>query len=364
MRVAIVVKEFPPDSIGGLQTQTKRMATELAEAREGSEVVLFTKRYRPHDDSELPFDVVRVPQLGVSPFVSDLTFLIGCFLALLWHSGRIDCIQCMTIYPIGFLGLMVNRITSVPYFAWIRGNDFYQMRHVWWKRWMIRRVLADTRVLVQSEEIEADVREFLPNIEINIGVLGNGITVPEETADLNSNTVLFVGRLAPKKGVEYLIKAISKVSSDAELWIIGDGDKRPKLETLANDLEIDVSFYGEVDPEEVNRFYRQASIFVLPSTEGEGMPNSVLEAMAHGVPIITTRSGGLPTIITDGQNGYLVPMRDPEAIAKRVDDLLADSSLRHNIGTNGNEYVIDNHSWDTLVSGLNNVYRECTQPNR
>lgn len=363
MRVAIVVKEFPPDSIGGLQTQTKRMASALAESDAEAEIVVFTKRYRKHDDSELPFEVVRVPQLGVSPFISDLTFLTLCFFVLIWRSRNFDCMQCMTIYPIGFLGLMVNRITRIPYFAWIRGNDFYQMRHVWWKRWMIQRVLQDTRVLVQSDEIEADVREFFPHININVGVLGNGITIPEETANLDSNTVLFVGRLAPKKGLEFLIKAISEVSCDAELWIIGEGEERPKLEALAANLEVNVSFYGEVDPEKVNKFYREAGLFVLPSTEGEGMPNAVLEAMSYGVPVITTRSGGLPTIITDGQNGYLVPMRNQEAITKRIEDLFDDSRLRNRIGTNGREYVIDKHSWDTFVSSLYDIYKECEQLN-
>ena len=360
MRVAIVVKEFPPDSVGGLQTQTKRMASAVEESDTETEVTVFTKRYGQHDDADLPYDVVRVPQLGVSPFVSDLTFLLFCFLALMRYSRRIDLMQCMTIYPIGFLGLMVNRVTGVPYFAWIRGNDFYQMRHVRWKRWMIRRVLEDTRVLVQSEEIEEDVREFFPDLDPDIGVLGNGVTVPEVRSPLDSNRVLFVGRLAPKKGVQHLIEAIADVSSDAELWIVGDGRKREELERLASEHNIDATFIGQVNPSEIGQFYYQSSIFVLPSTEGEGMPNAVLEAMSYGVPVITTRSGGLPTLITEGQNGYLVPMRDPKAIAERVDDLLNDSSLRHKIGTNGREYVTENHSWNALVSCLNNVYRKVT----
>lgn len=225
---------------------------------------------------------------------------------------------------------------------------------------MIRRVLEDTRVLVQSEEIEEDVREFFPDLDPDIGVLGNGVTVPEVRSPLDSNRVLFVGRLAPKKGVQHLIEAIADVSSDAELWIVGDGRKREELERLASEHNIDATFIGQVNPSEIGQFYYQSSIFVLPSTEGEGMPNAVLEAMSYGVPVITTRSGGLPTLITEGQNGYLVPMRDPKAIAERVDDLLNDSSLRHKIGTNGREYVTENHSWNALVSCLNNVYRKVT----
>lgn len=223
---------------------------------------------------------------------------------------------------------------------------------------MIRKVLLDTRVLVQSEEIKNDVREFFPELDPDIGVLGNGVTLPEEKSALNSSIVLFIGRLARKKGVQYLIEAMAGISSDTELWIVGDGHKREELERLASERNIDATFFGQVDPTEIDRFYRQAGIFVLPSIEGEGMPNAVLEALSHGIPVITTRSGGLPTVITDGNNGYLVPMRDPEAITELVTKLLQDSKLRQNIGVNGREYVINNHSWDTIVSRLNNVYWE------
>ncbi len=356
MRVGIIVKEFPPDSIGGLQTQTKRMASAIAESSSETGITVFTKRYRKHDDSDHPFEVVRVPHLSVSPFISDLTFLVLCFFALLRYSRKIDCMQCMTIYPIGFLGLMFNRVTGVPYFAWIRGNDFYQMRHIRWKRWMIRRVLSDTRVLVQSPDIESDVRKYFSDLEPDIGVLGNGVTLPEEPASLDSKIVLFVGRLAPKKGVQYLIKAMAKASSDATLWIVGDGAKRQTLESLGEELDVDVVFHGEVSPNQVDHFYCRASIFVLPSTEGEGMPNAVLEAMAYGLPVITTRSGGLSTVIENGETGFFVPMRDPDALAKQIKTLLSNKTVRKRIGNNARKYVREDRSWDALVRKLEEEY--------
>ncbi len=354
MHVAIVVKEFPPDSIGGLQTQTKRMAAAVADA--GTEVTVVTKRYGSHDDSELPYNVVRVPHVGWSPFISDLTFLALCFLTLLRYSRRFDCLQCMTIYPIGFLGLLVNRVAGIPYFAWIRGNDFYQMRDVNWKRWMIERVLTDTRVLVQSPEIEADVRSFFPHLEPNIGVLGNGVSVPAQPAALTGKTVLFVGRLAPKKGVKYLIEAIGTVSSEAELLVVGDGDQQKSLERLATEHGVPTTFEGEVAPDAVDTYYQSGTVFVLPSTEGEGMPNAVLEAMAHGLPVITTDSGGLESVIEDGKTGYLVPMRDAETLASRIETLLREPDRRSQIGDQARQYVQDERSWEALVEALEMEY--------
>lgn len=358
MRIGIVVKEFPPDSIGGLQTQTKRMAAALAETED--EVVVFTKRYGHHDDEELPFEVVRIPQLGVSPFVSDLTFIAFSFFALIWYSRKLDLLQCMTVYPIGFLGLMVNRVTKIPYFAWVRGNDFYEMRHVNWKRWMIRRVFGDTRILVQSQEIEDDIRSYFSDTHIDVGIVGNAVDIPEEATSPDGSTLLFIGRLAPKKGLQYLIDAVDMIGSDVDLVIVGDGDRREDLIHQAKEREVDVTFVGEVPPEEVEAYYRRATIFVLPSTVGEGMPNVVLEAMAYGLPVVATPSGGVASVIEDERTGFIVPMRDPQALADRLEHLLDHPDVHRQIGENAREYVISQHSWHSLTSELRSEYENLT----
>ncbi|MDY7081712.1 MAG: glycosyltransferase family 4 protein, partial [Halobacteria archaeon] len=138
--------------------------------------------------------------------------------------------------------------------------------------------------------------------------------------------------------------------------IVGDGDQRSELEELANELEVDVRFEGHVDPENVNMYYQNASVFVYPSIEGEGLPNSVLEAMASGLPVVATDSGGLPTLVEDGETGYIVPMRDPDALAQHINQLLEDTERRVEMGRKAREYVIQNHSWDRIVDELENIY--------
>jgi glycosyltransferase involved in cell wall biosynthesis len=350
MRIAIALKTFPPDVIGGMETQTKHMATELHDA--GHEVTVFTKRFGEHDDSDVPYEVARIPNWQLNPFVSDLTFLVFTLLALLRRRKEFDVLQCMMLYPVGFLGYVVNKLTGLPYFAWIRGGDYYLMNDVWWKRWMMRRVLADTLVLAQSEEIRSDVVEDFEDIDSTIDVLGNAVSLPDDTA--SGDGVLYVGRLAPKKGVRYLLEAVADV--DVTLTIVGDGSEREKLETIANETGADVRFEGFVDPDEVAEYYKATEIFVLPSIEGEGMPNAVLEAMAWGLPVITTESGGLPTIIEHGQTGYLVPMRDPDALADAIETLHSDPKKRAEIGAEARRYVRENHSWSSHVDRLESVY--------
>lgn len=354
MRVAIVVRAFPPDVIGGMQTQTKQMGTELSEA--GHEVTVFTRDFGAHDDSDVPYEVVRVPNWKINPFISHLTFLLVSFFLLIGRSSEFDCVQCMMIYPVGFLGYVVNRVTGLPYFAWIRGGDYYLMRDVGWKRWMMRKVLSDTLVLAQSGGIRADVRVDFDDIDCKLEVLGNAVTVPDQTA--NGEGILYVGRLAPKKGVEYLIQAVAKI--DRQLTIVGDGSERDQLENLASETSADIVFEGKVPSDEVEKYYQDSELLVLPSTEGEGMPNVVLEAMAWGLPVVATDSGGLPTVINDGTTGYLVPMRDPDALKEAISSVLENTEAQQAMGKAAREYVRTNHSWEQLVSELEQVYESVT----
>jgi glycosyltransferase involved in cell wall biosynthesis len=90
------------------------------------------------------------------------------------------------------------------------------------------------------------------------------------------------------------------------------------------------------------------------------MPNVVLEAMSWGVPVVTTDSGGLPSIVDDGRTGYLVPMRDTAALADRIEELFNDPETREFMGQNARQFVIENHSWETICSELETYYRELT----
>jgi glycosyltransferase involved in cell wall biosynthesis len=351
MQVAIALKTFPPDAVGGMETQTKQMATKLQNA--GHDITVFTKQFGDHDDSDLPYDVVRVRNLQFSSFLSDLTFLVFALIEIVRRRNEFDLLQCMMIYPLGFLGYVVNKLTGLPYFAWIRGGDYYLMNNVGWKRWMMRQVLTDTLVLAQSDEIRQDVTDDFRTVDCDIKVLGNAVSIPDSTAD--GDGVLYLGRLASKKGLKYLVTAMADI--EATLTIVGDGPERDKLEALATEIGVDTTFVGEVPPDAVDRYYESAAVFVLPSTEGEGMPNAVLEAMSWGLPVVATDSGGLPTVINDGTTGYIVPMRDPDALQAKIIELLDNPRKRQQIGNSARKEVIVNYSWDSIVDNLNTIYK-------
>jgi glycosyltransferase involved in cell wall biosynthesis len=263
----------------------------------------------------------------------------------------------MMIYPMGFIGSLVHMVTGIPYFAWIRGGDYYFMKDNRLKRWMIDQVFRDTLVFVQTEAVREDVLREFPHATLR--VLGNGVEMPDNTA--NGDSIVFVGRLKRQKGVHILLEAMKNV--DQHLIIVGDGPERNQLETTATRTDLDVEFVGEVAPDAVHEYLLEGSVFVLPSVAGEGLPNALLEAMSVGLPVIGTDTGGMKNAIVDGETGYVVPPGDLDALAERLDTLVTDDSRQNRLGRAAREYVVAHHSWERITDELDSLYAELVSEN-
>ena len=168
--------------------------------------------------------------------------------------------------------------------------------------------------------------------------------------------MLYLGRLALKKGLEYLVEAATELDGPYELVDDGDGERRDGLEALADRLGVSVIFKRFVDPDDIGAYYQGADVFVLPSIEGEGIPSAVLEAMAWGLPVIGTDSGGVGETLRDGDPGYLVLMRDSSALADAVQELLDDGERRREMGRAARRYASEHHSWESLTEFLEEIY--------
>jgi glycosyltransferase involved in cell wall biosynthesis len=164
---------------------------------------------------------------------------------------------------------------------------------------------------------------------------------PREAGE-ETPTILHVARLVPVKGTEYLIRAFAAIArryAALQLVIIGDGGLTASLQRLAKAEKVAerVRFLGALPHAEVLGWLRRAMMLVLPSvrTVGgriEGLGMVLLEAAATGVPAVASRLGGIPECVSDGETGFLVPEREPAALARRMDDLLGDSALRRRMG--------------------------------
>jgi glycosyltransferase involved in cell wall biosynthesis len=154
--------------------------------------------------------------------------------------------------------------------------------------------------------------------------------------------ILSVGRLVPKKGFSVLLEGLAHLERDGLGWradIFGGGPLREDLQRLRDRLGIGakVAFHGARLQKEIVAAYQQASVFVLAPLvtddgDRDGIPNVLVEAMASGLAVVSTRISGIPELITDGVNGLLVDANDPEALAAAVERILRDPELARRLG--------------------------------
>jgi colanic acid/amylovoran biosynthesis glycosyltransferase len=178
--------------------------------------------------------------------------------------------------------------------------------------------------------------------------------------------ILTIGRLVEKKGFEIALKAFSRLINthmDVIYMIAGDGPLRSKLETLVSDLAISkyVKFLGPVKQDEVRKLYHQADIFILPSItaingDQEGTPVVLIECQAMGLPVISSYHSGIPEVIIDGKSGFLVPERDVDALADRLQYLVEHPELWPEMGRCGRKLVEEKYDIKKLNSQLVQIY--------
>lgn len=196
---------------------------------------------------------------------------------------------------------------------------------------------------------------------------------PERTGREHGPVILFLARVEKDKGVFEAIEVCRTLQarfSDATLRIAGNGTAlKEAREYVERERIAGVEFAGYLEGESKAAAFRNADIYLFPSSHGEGMPNSVLEAMAFGLPVITTPVGGLREFFDDGTMGFLVPVPDPVLIAERLERLLVNAEEREAIGRANAEYArrhflasgvarrID-RIWDTVLATGNEEENE------
>lgn len=178
--------------------------------------------------------------------------------------------------------------------------------------------------------------------------------------------VLFTGRLTPQKGVDYLIRAAKTIKG--EVLILGDGPERQNLQKLIDTLKLkNCRILGYMSPkEQVNfkAFYARADVYVAPSTWKEPLGLVILEAMAAKTPVISTRAGGIMSLIRDGYNGYLVRVRNASEIATRVNELLLNENLCRKMGERSYELVVKKFTWDRIAEQFETIYKKHSYSSR
>ncbi len=362
MKIVVHCVYFPPE-VGGLESHVHYLCRGLA-AR-GHEVIVVTSLSKPglasHEVMD-GIDIYRTPlparkpwgwlahALGSTPrtravvagadvvHAQAFPSLLPCAMALAGSSTPLVC----TLHTSHFLRLAANRMLSPALGKLVELGDHN---------------------FAASKEI-ADVGESLgPTISVEVLVNGvdTGIFRPVKGSLPRSGDrrrLVVPRRLFPKNGVEYFVRALPAIvaRADVEAIVIGDGPERERLTALAAELGVAgrIGFLGARPHAEMPGLLCSGDLAVFPSLV-EATSVAALECMACGLPVAASAVGGLPEIVDDSVGG-LFPAGDPEALAARVLDLLADGGLAGR-GRTGRETVVAKWSNERLVDRHLQVYR-------
>jgi len=320
-----------------------------------------------------------------------LVILFSFFAILgLWREVRRqqpDVIYAQWLLPAGLIGAVASRLTGVPLVISVHGSDVFvaERRRIARPaaRFALRNcchLIACSRDLarravnlgMRSDRVTTipygvDVERYKPDNEL-ARTLRAALQLSEE-----QHVIMAMGRLVYKKGFSYLLEAMPGVLAqfpDAVLLIAGQGDLRTELELLADSLGIrqQVVFAGHVAWDQTSSYLAAADLLVLPSILDQagnidGLPNVLLESMASGRAIVASKVAGVPDVITDGENGLLVPEKDAEALAAAICTLLRDPSLRQRLGEAARATTLDHLSWTHVAKQVVAVLRSCEQIN-
>lgn len=256
------------------------------------------------------------------------------------------------------VAMLTSRISGIPFSFTIHGPDiFFEPKH-----WRIDAKIAQARfVACISDFCRSQCMIFSDQKHWDkLNIIHCGIDPDryrgEATTDPAAPHLVFVGRLAGVKGVPVLLDALSGLVADIpglRVTLIGDGPERAALQSRAQELGLGavVSFAGYMSQDAVAETLAGADALVLPSF-AEGVPVTLMEAMASGLPVLATRVGGISELVEDGVSGYLVPPGNVDALTARLRDLLGDPQLRAQMGAAGRAKVAADFNQQTEARHL------------
>jgi glycosyltransferase involved in cell wall biosynthesis len=367
VRILTLCYEFPPIGGGGSRV-VSGLSSELARA--GHRVDLVTMRFRdqPRRQVVSGVRVFRADCIRRSPSIcspAEMATYLARALPLaagLVRRHRYDLNHAHFVFPDGVLAWALKRLTGLPYIITAHGSDvpgfnpdrFALAHRVLRPAW--HRVVDGAEALVApSGNLARLIRNARP--EARPVIIPNGIDPGTLRADRpRRRRILVVARLFERKGVQHVLHALAGLSHDHEVHVVGTGPHLAALVTLARELSVDVRFHGWLDPASgrLAALYETADIFVLPS-DVENFPMVLLEAMAAGLAIITTRGTGCDEVV--GDTGVLVDPGDVPALRAALTALTRDPQGCRQLGRAARQRLSSEFSWAGVARRYAALYR-------
>ena len=348
-------------------------------AKRGHEINIFTSSIDNRDCIE-KHDNLIIYRYGTNFRMLSANFCVNMFIKSL--KQRLDILHThLGAPPAADAALWHAKRKKIPLILTYHADQdptygplFRRLGVSFYNKYLLSRLFSSTKTIIVTSQHYINESKFLEKFQDKISVVPNGINlndfdVPYSKEEcrkklglpLGENIILFVGLLTPFKGPDVLIKAIPQVIKrvkNTKLLLVGEGPFRQKLEQERSRLgcEKSIRFEGFVTDSLKALYYKASDVFVLPSistAEAFGIVN--LEAMASGIPVISTKVGGIPSIINNNVNGLLIEPKDEIALADSIIYLLENQDIRSKLAKEGFKRV-QNYSWKNIAKETERIY--------
>jgi glycosyltransferase involved in cell wall biosynthesis len=368
MRVCFVSRRFFP-AISGMSVYAANLLRELVAG--GHEVTMVsqfrgdeagTRVYGGGPPPPVPgVEVVGLEALGEQAggdFERDVATLRDTVLA----HGPFDVVHAQYGYPTGLAAMMAARSLGVPCVVSIQGGDGH-----WVGSCCPTHERAMRTVLDHAGALLIGSASFRDEVIGRFGTKASRFTIVPGAVDAErfspgaprsdggGATLLYHGRVDRRKGALDLLDAMPRMRTPARLVMSGIGPDFDEARARARELGVDASFPGAAPYDEVPRVYADGDVFVSP-TYAEGFSNTILEAMASGMPVVAGRAVGVVDCIDDERNGVLVEPGDVDGLARSLDALLADGARRERLARRAREDVERLYAWPVVARRIMAAY--------
>lgn len=384
MDICMVTWEYPPRIVGGIARHCEGLARALGKMGHSVNVITLDFPGAPRYEENGNVKIHRISiELGHPNFIT-WVFIFNHFMekkiAMLSKDVKFDVIHIHD-WLVALVGITAKHYLRRPLVLTLHSTevgrafslnnpDSYLIDGIeWWATY------ESKRVIVTSNSMKREVEEHFHLPQDKIDVIPNAIDTSKYEVRVDREAVrrrygiapddkivLFVGRLVPQKGVEYLIKATSKIVSNhpnARIVIVGDGWLKEYLWSLAESsgYRHKILFLGFLSDSELIELTLSSDALVVPSVY-EPFGIVALEGMAAGVPVVASNVGGLAEIIEHDRTGVLVYAGDPDSIAWGVSRILSDPTYAHWLVENAKRKIRDTYSWDAVARRTVEVYEK------
>jgi glycosyltransferase involved in cell wall biosynthesis len=299
-----------------------------------------------------------------------LYILLGTF-QLFWVclKEKPDLLHVNWPFPHGLMAWPTSKLLKIPMVFSFHGGELLLANKFGFVAHILRWLLPQASSITANSSFTQSLIYKLTNRPVKI--IPYGLTIEPKSSQKSHLSslpqLLFVGRLDERKGLRYLLEALPLVlaKQPVRLRVVGKGILEQELKSQCHDLGLDsrVEFLGFLSKEELANEYANCDIFVLPAIvdskgDTEGLGIVIIEALAHGKPVIASRVGGISDVINSGITGVSIPQKDPESLANAILSLIANPVAAEKMGYKGLEDIKFRFSWERIIPMWQEVLSE------